>query len=179
MSIRVAVWPSGTCITWRPMSWGEYRKIQSLQEPPAAKALEVYTLCRVEGPYPDKVMAGPMMWIFQYELENSPFSGSFQTLSLPLEQARAKLAGTYLLTAQAFISSVFKIPFEKMEEWDAETFLLRVAQAEFIAGVPLNPVDPKTIKSPKMGQGNKANPNKKQLTTTQQMALDRSIRSGK
>jgi hypothetical protein len=174
MSIRVAIWPSGTRVTWRSLSWGEYRKIKSLPGPPAEKALEVYTLCVTEGPRPDEIAAGIMMWLSQYELDSSPFSGSFQTLSGPLQQIRDKVSSTYLLSAQAFIAAVFKIPFEKMDEWDSDTFLTRIAQAEFMSGVPLNPVDPMAIKSGK----SKIKQGKKPLTNAQQIAIDRRFGAG-
>lgn len=171
MSTRVATWPIGTRVTWRGLTWGEYRKIQSLQEPPAVKALEVYNLCKIEGPRPDEVSAGIMMWIFQYELEKSPFSGSFTAISGPLQQSREKVTNTYLLSAQAFIASVFKVPFEKMDEWNSDMFLCRLAQAEFIAGVPLNPVDPAVSKPNALVDKGKRP--KKPLTTAQQIAFER------
>jgi hypothetical protein len=102
------------------------------------------------------------------ELENSPFSGSFQNLSLPLEESRNKIRSNYLLSAQAFIASVFKIPFEDMNDWDADTLLTRLAQAEFVSGVPLNPVDPKTKKT------NKKAPRPSKLTETQRKVMERS-----
>jgi hypothetical protein len=172
MTTRVAVWPSGTCVVWKAITWGEYRRIRALPEPPAVKAMAVYSFCRVEGPQPNEVIAGIMMWISQYELENSPFAGSFTALSLPLEQARAKVANTYLLSAQAFIASVLKVPFDKMEEWDADTLLIRLAQAELIAGVPLNVVDPSTNQTSKMAKSD-TTIRKKPLTSNQQTALAR------
>lgn len=171
MSIRVATWPSGTRVSWRSLAWGEYNRINSLQVSFFEKAFEIYTLCLVSGPPPEVVTAGIMSWIAQDELEKSPFSGTFKTISLPLEQARAKVTSTYLLSAQAFIASVFKIPFEKMNDWDSDTFLCRLAQAEFVSGVPLNPVD--TTAAPVGSSGSKNTKLKKPLTNAQQIAIDR------
>lgn len=168
MPSRAAIWPSGTRVTWRGLTWGEYREVQAHQGPPAEKALEVYQKCLIEGPRPNEIPAGIMMWVYNYELENSPFSGSFQSLSLPLEKARAKVSGTYLLSAQAFIAAVFKLPFAEMDKWDAETFLTRLAQAEFVSGAPLNPVDPQAQPAQKAP----ARP-KKPLTDGQKIALER------
>lgn len=167
MPTRAAIWPSGTRVVWRDLTWGEHRKVRSHQGPPAEKALEVYQTCVLEGPEPDRVPAGIMMWIFQVTIEQSPFSGTLKSLSLPLEEKRQRVTGSFLLSAQALIASVFKVPFETMDTWDGDTFLTRIAQAEFIAGVPLNPVDPNAKK-----QGNKKRP-KKPLTNAQQMAIDR------
>src|SRR5665213_2707645 len=171
MSIRVATWPNGTRVAWRSLSWGEYRKIVSLQGPPAEKAFETYTLCVTDGPRPDRIAAGIMMWLWQYELENSPFSGSFKSISGPLQEFRDRVHDKYLLSAQAFIAAVFKIPFEKMDEWDSDTFLTRLAQAELMSGVPLNPVDPTATQSGS-SKGKLARP-KKSLTNAQQMAVDK------
>jgi hypothetical protein len=170
MTIRAATWPSGTRITWRSLTWGEYRDVRGAQGPPAEKALQVYTLCLLDGPGPDQVPAGIMMWLYQDSLEKSPFSGSFQSLSGPLQWHREKVTNTYLLCAQALIASVLRVPFEVMDTWDAETFFTRVAQAEFIAGVPLNPVDPTAVASP---QRDKVKPPKKAFTPAQQTAIER------
>lgn len=173
MSIRAATWPSGTRIVWRGLSWGQYREVHSHQGPPAEKALKVYQYCVTEGLAPEQIPAGIMMWLYQYEMENSPFSGSFRAISGPLQKYREKITGTYLLSAQAFIASVFKIPFEKMDEWDTETFLTRLAQAEFVSGVPLNPVDPTTTAKGASGNKMETRRPKKPLTEVQQIALER------
>ncbi len=169
MTTRAATWPSGTRVVWRDLTWGEYRDARSRLGPPAEIALHVYKLCVIHGPRPEEIPAGIMMWIYKDQLEKSPFSGAFQTIPLPLENARKKVGDSYLLCAQAFIASVFKIPFEVMDGWSAETLLVRLAQAEFVSGVPLNPVDPKTAKSAK--GGNKRP--KKPLTDAQQAVIER------
>lgn len=169
MSTRAATWPSGIRVVWRTLTWGEYRKVSSIQGPPAEKALEVYKLSIVDGPRVDEIPAGIMMWVFRKQMDENPFSGTFQTLSGPLQQARDNVTGSFLLTAQGLIASVLRVPFEIMESWDSETFLTRLAQAEFIAGVPLNPVDPNAAKNKKGA----ARRQKKPLTKIQQMAVDR------
>jgi hypothetical protein len=117
-----------------------------------------------------------MMWIYQDELENNPFNGSFKSLIIPLQNSREKVSSTYLLSAQAFIASVFKIPFEAMDGWDSETFLCRLAQAEFVSGVPLNPVDPT---APQHGlSGGKGKKPKRQLTPAQQKVVDKKYGAG-
>lgn len=166
--ITRATWPSGATVVYRSLTWGEYREVSSLQGPPAEKALELYKRCVTEGPREDKVPAGIMMWIYQSELGRSPFSGSFQAIAGQLDQARAKVTDSYLLCAQAMIASVFKISFEEMNAWDANTFLTRLSQAEFISGVPLNPVDPT---APKDKKGNTRR--KKPLTPAQQKVMEK------
>ena len=168
MPMRAATWPRGTRVVWRDLTWAEFREIRSIQAPPAVRALEVYKICVISGPLPEEVPAGIMMWLAINELENSPFIGTFKSLSLPLEEARQKVNGTFLLSAQAFIASVLRISFKEMDEWDGETFLTRLAQAEFIAGVPLNPLDPN---APQDAKGKKVR--KKSLTNAQQIALER------
>src|SRR5271168_4813840 len=137
-----ATWPDGVRVTYRSLTWGEFREAQELIGPPAEKALGVYKLCVVDGPDVEHVPAGIMMWIYTAELAKSPFAGSFQALSRPLQQYRDKITGSYLLCAQALIASVFKIPFSDMDTWTSDIFFTRLAQAEFVSGVPLNPVDP-------------------------------------
>jgi hypothetical protein len=165
MVVRFATWPSGTSVSWRSLTWGEYKRIQSLQACPAEKALEVYNLVMISGPDPAELLAGIMMWIYQNEMTNTPFTGEFTTISRPLAESREKVK-SFLYCAQAFVASVFKIPFEVIDTWDSETLLTRVAQAEFVSGVPLNPTNPNT--SPEA-----AKKPKKELTKTQQIAVDR------
>lgn len=164
-----AIWPSGVSVTYRSLTWGEFREIGSLQGSSAEKALELYKKCVVDGPREDRVPAGIMMWLFNNEFGQNPFTGSFHAISAPLQQTRDAVTGSYLLCAQAMIASVFKIPFDIMDTWDAKTFLTRLSQAEFIAGVPLNPVDPSVPQDKKNSKGRP----KKSLTQAQQMAVER------
>lgn len=168
MSIRAATWPSGTRVVFRDLTWGEYQKARSHQGSSAERALDVYTLCLIDGPSPNVVTAGIMMWICLEEMEKSPFSGTFRAISLPLAQAREKVTGTFLLSAQAFIASVLRVPFEIMETWDGDTFLTRLAQAEFVSGVPLNPLDPTAPAAP-----NQKKVGKRPLSPAQQIAVER------
>lgn len=171
MSIRVATWPSGTRVVWKELTWGEYKRINSSQSPIVVKAYEVYGLCIVEGPQPEEVTAGIMMYIYQYEIDSSPFAGTFRSISGPLQYYREKVSSTYLLSAQALIASVLRVPFETMETWTSDTFLTRLAQAELIAGVPLNPVDPATL--PNNQTNDKKQRPKRPLTNAQQIAIER------
>lgn len=165
-----ATWPGGISVTFRSLTWGEFRKAQSLLGPPAEKALEVYKLIVVDGPGVDRIPAGIMLWVYQTELTKSPFAGSFQALSLPLQKYREKVTGNYLLSAQAMIASVFKVPFLEMDSWDSDTFFTRLAQAEFVSGVPLNPVDPS---APVGKDGKPLRKLKQSLTGAQQLAVER------
>jgi len=167
MLIR-ATWPSGT-ITFRSLAWGEYREIRSLLAPPAEKALQVYNKCIVSGPTVDRVAAGIMIWVYQKAYLDSPFSGSFPSISQALEHGRVAVGSAYLLTAQAMIASVFKVPFETMDQWDSDRFFTRLAQAEFISGVPLNPIDP-AVPLDKKGRPKKQ---KKAFTDAQKIAIER------
>ena len=173
--ITRATWPDGISVVFRSLSWGEFRKVQSLQGSPAEKALEVYKCCLVEGPTVERIPAGIMMWVYQTEMTQSPFAGSFQALSVPLQEIRNTVTNNYLLCAQAMIASVFKIPFTEMDTWDSDTFFTRLAQAEFVSGVPLNPVDPSV---PVDKKGRPMKKLKKQLTTAQALAIDKKYGAG-
>lgn len=176
MTVRVATWPSGTRVSWRSPSWGEYKEVNSFHGPPAERAQKLYELIKIDGPSIDRVPAGIPMWLLQYEMENSAFSGTFQALSQQLEQFRNKVRDTYLLSAQAYIASVFKVPFEKMDEWDSDTFLTRLAQAELVSGSTLNPMDPQASKS-RNSKVDAKRP-KKPLTPTQQKVVDNKFGAG-
>lgn len=166
MANRIATWPSGTRVVWRPLTWAEFKKARSYKGPEAVQALELYRLCKLEGPAPEFLPAGPMLWIRKYELEQSPFTGDFTKLSSQLQKSRDDVSNSYLIAAQALIVAMFRIPFSEVEGWDADTFLRRLAQAEFIAGKPLDPINPAATP-------NAPSKPRKQLTSRQALSLKR------
>lgn len=167
MANRIGIWPSGTKVVWRPLSWGEYQKMNSLSSSKEENAVELYKLCRISGPATEKVTAGIVSWIYNYEMKGSFFSGDFQKVVNALHKNREWLSTNYIHAAQALIGHVFHTPFEEMKNWDEDTFLHRLVQAEFISGKPLDPVN----NSVKEVSSNKRQ--KKQLTEAQRLAIER------
>ena len=139
-----AVWPSGLRVVWHGLSWADFNRLQSQSDTrPMGLYLEVYRTCVLEGPPPDQVPAGVMVWIGRRELEQSPFTGQYQPIKNLLEAKRAQVRGNYLLLASAVISNVLHVPMETISLWDADEVFTRLAQAESLVGKPVEPADPK------------------------------------
>jgi hypothetical protein len=156
MSFRKATWPSGTLVIWRPLTWTEFRFIAEGDGPVWAKYLQVYETCLQQGPRVDVVGYGIVEWIGKYELLNSPFTGNYKTIVKSLQEKRAWVTGSYLNSARALVSAIFKYRFEEIDDWDADKFMSRLAQAEFVMGRPLEPSDPdavETVDKPGGGKG--------------------------
>ena len=138
-----AVWKDGIRITWRSLTWREYQDIHA--RPflcPMDQCLEVYRLCILEGPPIEKASYGTVAWLAGKELEQNPFSGRFDLIAQTVTEKRAKVASNYLFACSGLIASVLHVPFDTISTWDANEFFNHLAQAEFIAGKPLDPTDP-------------------------------------
>lgn len=144
-----ASWPSGVCVIWRSLTWKEYRALSSLPVGDQARYIAVYRQVLIAGPPAEKVPAGIAVWIGRYELENNPFSGNLK----PIQVQRKKSAAwgqSYLNASRAIVAWAFGYKFEELDEWDANTFFNRLAQAEYIFGKPFDPQDPNApVEEPK------------------------------
>lgn len=136
-----ADWNDGTRVRWRSLRWGEYEKV-SRESVAEARALEIYKTCLLAGPIPEMVPAGVMLWIAQFELKRCVFHGQYSTIKTELDLGRQKLLSNWLIGARAMISALFRYSFEEIDSWDSETFMERVAQAEFVSGRQLEPTNP-------------------------------------
>lgn len=153
-----ADWNDGTRVRWRSLRWREYESV-TRESIPAVQALEIYKTCLLAGPVPEMVPAGVMLWIAQFELKRCVFGGQYAVIQKELENSRQKLVSNWLIGARAMISALFRYSFEEIDSWDSETFMERVAQAEFVSGRPLEPSNPQ--ESPEQPGPKKREPRKK------------------
>lgn len=139
----LAVWKDGVRIVWHSLTWREFQEIQAQSYLcPMDMYLEVYRKCVLEGPPIEIASYGTVTWLASRELEQNPFSGSYDCIAPILAEKRNKVASSYLFSCTGLIASVLHIPFEVIAGWDANEFFSRLAQAELIVGKQLNPVDP-------------------------------------
>jgi len=129
-------------VAWRQLSWKEYNSFRFRTKDLALYA-DIYDKCLVKGPPLAEVPAGIAFFIGKQEIENCPFSGEFASISKNLQKARARVGGSWLLSAQAVIASVLHYSLDDVTTWPADVFFERLAQAEQLTGTPLNPEDPK------------------------------------
>lgn len=137
------VWPNGTRVRWRLLRWQEHRRARLLlASEPASAYLAAYRTARIEGPEPDRVPAGVVVWIGRHLLENDPFSGTYDPVRRTLEAARAAVRSSYLDAARAVVCHLFHFRWDEVEQLDSSQFFRLVAAAELLTGVPLEPADP-------------------------------------
>jgi hypothetical protein len=180
VSNYVARWGDGFQVIWRNLTWAEYRSFkprydQSPFEEPMDVALDIYKLVHTSGPDPNYVPAGIPSYICKQQMQNNPYSGHYEDISPAVKMARQIVTSNYLLSAKAMISATLNYRPEEIDNWDPNTFFIRLAQAEVATGRNFDPVDPKAppaLDSP-------IQPTKKPLTTAQQKALKRTKEHGR
>jgi hypothetical protein len=142
-----AQWADGTVVRWRALSWVEYRRFQHrVSALDATTVCDIYTTCVIQGPPPERVPAGVAQFICEQLLEGNPFGGDAKLLKQAVSQARQQLQNSYFLQARALIMRAFHCSFEDIDKWDASLFFERLAMAEMIVGVNVEPVDPRAAK---------------------------------
>jgi hypothetical protein len=168
MTQYIAQWASGIVVRWRALTWGEYRQFkEQILTRPVGVTADIYRAVLLEGPAFDDSPAGVADFVARHVLDGSAFSGDYKTVARALQESRGQLEQRYLLSAKAMIAHLFRYTFEEIDEWDADLFFQRLAQAEFIAGRPLDPAAPQTADTK-----TKAQP-RRPLNKAQAMVLDR------
>lgn len=170
-----AQWGDGYRVRWRNLTKIEYTRFKrafdsSRFSEPMAVANELYATVLQDGPDPRYVSAGISAYIAKHELLNNPFSGRYEDIAPAIEMARRVVTGDYLLAASAIISATLNYKPEEIEQWDPNTFFIRLAQAEIANGRTFDPVDPRIKKDAK---GNPQKKIKKPLTTAQEKVIAR------
>ena len=174
----IAAWKSGIALRWRSLTWSEYRqfKQQLTYSSPVEVYIDLYRAVLLEGPDVVDAPAGIVDFVGRSMLETNPFGGEYADIAHALAAKRSVMS--YLDTARALVAGLFHYSFEDIDTWDADTFFMRVAQAEFLAGRPLDPEDPaaaaaeaEAAKDPTKRRAPRRQ--KKELTRAQQMVLDR------
>lgn len=156
-----ARWPDGYETTWRNLTWKEFRKLLPLiqktflpeadRDPnqasisPMSLFLEVYKICRIDGPEPVIAPAGIVDWIGRQQIKNNPFNGQYKDLQNMADAARSVVRGNYLLSIKGIIASALHYTMDEIDAMDADELFVRLAQTELIIGYPLNPEDPNRI----------------------------------
>lgn len=174
MSKYIAQWGDGFKVIWRNLTWAEYRSFkQRYDQSPFAEpmdvALDIYKLVHTTGPDPKFVPAGIPGYICRQQMQNNPYSGRYEDIAPAVKLARQVVTSNYLLSAKAMIASALNYRPEEIDNWDPNTFFIRLAQAEIATGRNFDPVDPKApaqLESPTKST-------KRPLTTAQQKALKR------
>jgi hypothetical protein len=146
--VTEAVWADGTFIRIRAATLAEVQQALHLPDPQAVRNLWIYNKLLLHGPPEDIVPAGVVAWVGKQAIDLNPFSGGLKPLQTAIENARARLAASYLENARALVAGTFRYSFEEIDTWTAEVFFLRLAAAEFLVGNRMDPQDPQTAPAP-------------------------------
>lgn len=146
--VHRAIWRSETevpafySVIWRDLTLAEHQRFRRRGDHQRIVFCDIYEAILVEGPDLSKAPAGVVAWIARQQLEENPFSGQFRPLHNAVYKAREQVNSSWFQAAKAVIASTFRYTFEEIENWSPELFFERVAQAELLTGVPLEPADP-------------------------------------
>lgn len=135
-------------------------------------ALGIYKTVYLDGPDPKYVPAGIVGYICDQQMSTNPFSGRYKDLVPALSVARQVVQGDFLQSTKGIIAATLNYKLEEIDQWDPVTFFTRLAQTELATGRTFEPVDPHAEISP-TGKPKKLQKPKKDLTASQQIALDR------
>jgi hypothetical protein len=175
----VAGWKSGMAVSWRAISWAEYRQFaQSMEHKlPMEVYIDLYRAVLLDGPDITEAPAGIVEFVGKAMLERNPFGGSYDDIKNAVDAKRN--TQDFLENAKTLIAGLFRYTFEEIDTWDADTFFDRYAKAEFLSGKQLDPVKMPTpeelaaaIEAKKHPQ-KRPRPPKKEMTAGQKLAWDR------
>jgi hypothetical protein len=176
MTAFVAQWPSGRWVKFRSLTWAEYREFEPRLRNPDLAAnvyLDVYRRVFLSGEDWRTSTAGMVEYVGRVLTEQNPFNGRYHDVARALELKRIEFKQDYLQAAKAVVASIFHYSFEEIDRWDPETFFERLAQAEYITGRKIEPVDPNAKKKKTRPGEEKPERRSKPLSDAQRMVLDR------
>lgn len=175
----VAGWKSGVAVSWRAITWAEYRQFtQSMTHKlPMEVYIDLYRAVLLEGPDITEAPAGVVEFVGKAMLARNPFGGQFDDIKHAVDLKRN--SQDFLENAKTLIAGLFRYTFEEIDQWDADTFFDRYAKAEFLSGKQLDPVKMPTPEelaaaaAAKKRPKERPKPPKKEMTEGQKLAWER------
>lgn len=168
--------PDGTAVSWRPLTWGEYRQLTAnlnIEEGPAIWHLydAIAGLCFLDWDSPlvdsnlpkeeqlDDFPAGVITCISEHILERTGFIPTRDLVQKQIDSARGRIQSDYYATGVAYICAAFHYRPHEVDEFTLEEFMNHLAMAEVALGADIslpqeedNSVQYKEIPDPKTGQ---------------------------
>jgi hypothetical protein len=144
--------PDGTAVHWRPLTWGEYRKLTSaleIEEGPAIWHLydAVAGLCITEFECPiaddyDDLPAGIIECIGELILAETGFIPTRDLVQKQIDEARGRIQKDYYHTGVAYICTAFHLKPKEVDELTIDEFMDYLAMAEVALGADISIPDP-------------------------------------
>lgn len=145
--------PDGTAVHWRPLTWGEYRKLAlrfQSQDGPAIWHLydAVAGLCVIDWDCPiaddlDDIPAGVIECIGEKVLAESGFIPTRELVQKQIDLARGRVQKDYYHTGVAYICSAFHMKPAEVDILTVEEFMDYLAMAEVALGCDISIPDEK------------------------------------
>ena len=162
--------PDGTAIHWRPLSWGEYRRLTATLEIDDGPAIwhlydAIVGLCYIDVDSPiadgyDDLPAGVIECVGETILVETGFVPTRDLVQKQINAARGRIQKDYYHTGVAYICTAFHMKPAEIDELTVEEFMDYLAMAEVSLGVDINipkeevqkEVKYQEIKDPKTGK---------------------------
>lgn len=140
--------PDGTAIHWRPLTWGEYRKLTSaleIEEGPAiwhlydavaGLCIESFQ-CPVADDY-DDLPAGIIECVGELILSETGFIPTKDLVQKQIEAARGRIQKDYYHTGVAYIATAFHLKPKEIDELTVDEFMDYLAMAEVALGADID-----------------------------------------
>lgn len=140
--------PDGTSVEWRPITWGEYRKLESTLETDNGPAVwhlydAVAGLCITNFHCPiaeeyDDLPAGVIGSIGEVILSETGFISTKELVQKQIDNARYRVRSNYYTTGVAYICSAFHLKPSEVDDLTVDQFMDYLAMAEITLGVDID-----------------------------------------
>jgi len=140
--------PDGTTVQWRPLTWGEYRKLTSaleIEEGPAiwhlydaVAGLCIQTFqCPIAEEY-DDLPAGVIESVGETILAETGFIPTRELVQKQIDAARGRIQKDYYHTGVAYICTAFHLKPSEVDEFTVDEFMDHLAMAEVALGADIS-----------------------------------------
>jgi len=146
--------PDGTAVHWRPLTWGEYRRLTSaldIEDGPAIWHLydAVAGLCFTEFECPiadeyDDLPAGVIECVGEAILAETGFVPTRDLVQKQIDAARGRVQQDYYHTGVAYICTAFHLKPGEVDELTIDEFMNYLAMAEVALGADISIPNPET-----------------------------------
>jgi hypothetical protein len=149
--------PDGTAVHWRPLTWGEYRKLAERFESKEGSAIwhlydAVAGLCIIDWECPiaddyEDLPAGIIECIGEKILSESGFMPTREFVQKQIDAARKRVSDSYYHTGVAYICTAYHMKPNEVDGLTVEEFMDYLAMAEIALGCDISIPDQKQAKA--------------------------------
>lgn len=157
MKEYVTEFPDGALVRWRPLTWVEFKELQTQYKDVMTKggaaewllleaAASLCILGSVQHDEPldglDELYAGTLAIVGRSILEESGFFAVPELIEKKRNEARLKYTQDWYEEAKSYIMFLFRVTERQINNWDLDKFMEYVTRVETVIGKPLDIVNP-------------------------------------